>query len=72
MICDDAVREYKEAVEQLWNYGINPRKAGKELRELAEHGKLRKEHVLAYLKYRKAKHDLIWCAYEYVIGRRER
>ena len=68
MICDDKVKEYKEAIEHLWSVGINPKKASKELRWLAKTNRLTKDHLLAYIRYLKAKHDLIRCAVMYVTG----
>lgn len=68
MICDEPLRRLREAEERLWSLGINPKKAFSDLRELAEFGKLKKEHIVAYLEYKRAKSELIRCAYRYVTG----
>lgn len=69
MICEREFKELKQAEEELWNYGINPKKAWADLREMAALGELNAKAVAAYVRYKRAKSELVRCALDYVLGR---
>ncbi|RLG58206.1 MAG: hypothetical protein DRN95_04705 [Candidatus Hydrothermarchaeota archaeon] len=63
MVCESEVRALQDAIRRLEDLGISIRRVGKEIRELAERGELRREHILAYIAYKKARWVLIRCAW---------
>ena len=69
MICEKELKELREAENDLWNYGINPKKAWADLRELAVEGKLNEKAIAAYIRYKRAKSELVRCALDYVLGK---
>ena len=69
MICEKELKELREAENDLWNYGINPKKAWSDLRELAVEGKLTEKAIAAYIRYKRAKSELVRCSLDYVLGK---
>jgi len=69
MICEREFEELKEAENELWSMYINPKKAWSEIRELAVLGKLNEKALAAYIRYKRAKSQLIRCALDYVLGK---
>ncbi len=68
MPCKKELEELRKSKEELWNLGINPKKAFADLRTLAALGELTEKQVAAYVRYKKAKFDLVRCAFDYVLG----
>ena len=67
-ICIREIEELREAVKKLEELKINPKKAGKIVRMLADTGDLTPEIFQAYIRYKRAKFELSRCAFRYVIG----
>jgi len=67
-ICVRELEELKEATKRLEELDINPKKAGKIVRTLADIGELTPEIFLAYIRYKRAKFDVNRCAFRYVVG----
>lgn len=67
-ICVKELEELKKAIKRLKELGINPKKASREIRLLAEMGKLTPDIFSAYLAFRRAKFQLERCAFRYVAG----
>jgi len=59
--CLRALEELEEAIKELEKYKINPKKAGKWIRNLAEVGKLTPDIFRAYLRFRRAEFELFRC-----------
>jgi len=67
-ICVKELEELKEAIKRLEELNINPRKAGKVVRMLADIGELTPEIFRAYIRYKRAKFEVNRCAFRYVVG----
>jgi len=67
-ICVREIEELKEAIKRLEELNINPKRAGKIVRMLADVGELTPEILLAYVRYKRAKFELNRCAFRYVTG----
>jgi len=63
MKCEEEIRRLIEAWDKLWDLGVNPWKAWRDLERLAEAGDPRlAEAFKAYMEFRRARNALLRCA----------
>jgi len=63
MKCEEEIRRLIEAYDKLWDLGINPKKAWRDLEDMVEARDPRlPEAFKAYMEFRKARSALFRCA----------
>jgi len=72
MACEAEVKEYIEAVDKLWELGVNPKRALRDLAQMAEENDPKlPEAFKTWVKYHTTRGNLMRCAVRAYLGEEE-